>query len=162
MGRQRSGRRTDYNWNGLIAGGTQSAATTAIAEIFVSLLSLTVYRVRGEILCSIDGPVDGDKIMVAAGIIVVTEEQLAAGSGSIANPADASDLNDRWLWHGFLPMIAQASGDDRTVAARLTIDSKAMRRMKPAESLIFKVGALSLAGTPAYDWNVGIRCLVGS
>ena len=69
-----SGRCTDYSWS----GGSQIAAMasgTATALVVVTFNTpLTLMRVRGEAVASIDGPVDGDKATVAAGLIVVTEE----------------------------------------------------------------------------------------
>ncbi len=90
---------------------------------------------------------------------------MAAGAASIPNPA--SDLNADWLWHGFLLLQAQAGtgvGASLNVmqsVARLTIDSKAMRKLRPTNSLLFAAHNTALGGTPTVDLIVAARCLKG-
>ena len=110
-------------------------------------------------MASIDGPTDGDQAVIAVGLIVVTEEQLATGVGAISD--SAADLDAEWLWHGFLLLQAQAANLEHGVVDRLTIDSKAMRRFKQTQSLAFVVSATSLSGTPATDVIIAVRQLFG-
>ena len=76
MARSRgSGRRTDYAWEGT-PGFLQGMAAnaSAVATVVTTLVSTTLYRMRGDLLVSIDGPVANDVTCVGLGIIAVTEE----------------------------------------------------------------------------------------
>jgi len=162
MARARSGRRTDYTWQGVTFGATLAAAGNVTQVITTPQASSTVMRLRGELVASIDGPVDNDKVAINCGIIVVTEEQVAGGASTMPSPA--GDLDAEWIWHGFLLLLSQAvvATAQLTQAARLTIDSKAMRRIKQTQSVILIVENTSLAGTPATDVMGGVRALFGA
>ncbi len=162
--RRSGGKKIDFvEWTGLsgavLAIGANGQAVTTVAT---AAASATLLRSRGEIVASIDGPTDGDHCAVACGLIVVTEEQVAVGTTAIPNAA--ADLNADWLWHGFLLLhsqgVTELSGNV-TMADRLTIDSKAMRLMRPTNSVVFAVTNSTLAGTPAVDVTVSARQLFG-
>jgi len=162
MAHRSKGRRTDYQWSGLLPVGIPlaNAATSAITVVTVTS-PLTLYRTRGEIVASIDGPTNNDKVGLSMGIIVATEEQVATGAGAMPDPA--VDLAAEWLWHGFILLQSQAI---TTTSAgqqydRRSVDSKAMRRMKPTQSLVFIVRATPLANTPATDLTIAFRTLFG-
>jgi len=169
MARARRGgtKKIDFvEWSGQLGIEMAMASNVgAIITVITSLQAATLLRTRGEILASIDGPVDNDACSVACGITVVTEEQLAVGLTAVPDPA--VDLDADWLWHGFIPLKAQAgtgvgaSLNVVGVAHRLTIDSKAMRKLRPTNSLVFAAKNSGLAGTPAVDLVVAVRCLKG-
>ena len=153
---RRSGRPSDFNWQGLLGiKFALSAGTTALAQVNNPQTASTLMRSRGEVQASIDGPVDGDAVVASVGLIVVTEEQLAVGVTAVPNPAD--DLDAEWIWHGFILLQAQAgtavgaSLNVGQVAGRLSVDSKAMRRMKQGQSVVFVGDNNALAGSPAID-----------
>ena len=161
MATRRSGRRADYEWVlSTVAGAVSAGGSAAPAGVLTTSRTITVNRVRGELLASIDAPTDGDRCILAAGIIVASADALAAGATSLPHPID--DGNAPWLWHGFIPLLAQAANLEHTVAGRLMIDLKAMRRMKPNEVLAFTLAIDSLAGTPAIDFVTGMRILASS
>ena len=160
----RTGRKTDYVWNGVGFGATLAAGGTLVQDI-TGLIgnSGTLYRSRGELVASIDGPTDGDKVEIAMGIMRVTQEQLAVGATSIPSPR--TDLDADWLWHGWILLMSQGVGElsgNVTMAQRLTIDSKAMRKFRQGESFAFVLKATNVAGTPAFDILAGIRVLIGT
>ena len=167
MARGRStGRRSDYTWQGLTAGMakfTLAAGAQSMTPIVVYGTAGTLVRCRGEILASIDGPADGDALGIACGLIMADDDAVGAGVASIPSPA--TDLDAEWIWHGFLLMQIQAGtgvGASLNVGAvvdRLKVDSKAMRRFKQNEQLVFAVQAVSLSGTPASDVAFGFRML---
>ena len=160
MAHQRStGRRTDYTWQGASASATMPGNTTQVIEIAIANVAATLYRTRGEIVASIDGPVADDKTLVTFGIIVATEEDLVVGATALPNPKD--DMDAEWLWHGFVPLLAQGAGDEVSAAGRLTVDSKAMRCMKQTQSVVLVTDVETLAGTPAIDFVAGFRVLFG-
>ncbi len=158
----RTGRRTDYRWNG--ASGTQglSAGSASVNDISGSLgAPHTLTRSRGELVVSMDGPSASEQCVVGLGLIVTTEEQLAAGVASI--PDVLLDLDAEWIWHGFACMIAQGAVEDQLgMVARFSIDSKAMRRMKQSQNTSLILKNTSLSGTPAIDVVFGVRQLFGN
>ncbi len=156
-----SGRRTDYTWQGAFSSIGVAANATAVAAIGGALnVSATLTRCHGEILASIDGPVATDALVVGLGLMVVTEEQLAVGATAIPNPSD--DLDADWFWHGFIPLSSQGSvQDQQNNVGRLTVDSKAMRKMKQTMSIALVIDNGTLTGTPAIDVSFGIRNLFG-
>ncbi len=162
---RRAGRRTDYTWQGSHGVLSLAATGSGIVTINTPSSSSTVTRSRGEVLAQIDGPVDNDQADVTCGLIVVTPEQLAAGATSIPDPF--TDMDAEWIWHGFLLVQANAgtgvgaSLNALSVVARLTIDSKAMRRIKQNQSVVFVVKNTNLGGTPTVDVFVGCRQLFG-
>ena len=153
------GRRTDYTWQGVVVGFSLSAAGSALQTVVDVNASSTLYRSRGEFVASIDAPTDGDKAIVALGLIRGTEEDVAIGVTAMPNSSD--DLDADWLWHGFMPLQAQAANLEHIVAMRLTCDSKVMRWFRQSEKLILVVDVVSAAGTPAVDVTGGLRCLFG-
>jgi hypothetical protein len=68
-----------------------------------------------------------------------------------------------WMWHNFvhLSSVTGTQSDDGSQIARIEIDSKAMRRVKANDQLIFVCDANLVSGTPTYDFLLGTRVLVG-
>ena len=165
MARSRNtGRRTDYEWQGLL--GFQ-LSTIAEANQFVTLLTTnaaaTLIRTRGEILYSIDGPADNDAKSLGFGIIIATDAQVTAGVTAFPSPLSVLDAD--WLWHGFGLLKSQSAtqfSDLGGQVGRLVIDSKAMRKMKPNDNVVFVVDGANLAGTPVADVQVAARLLLGT
>ena len=160
MGRRSFPVRRDYTWTGNTGvAALASGGTADFGGVATNTQAATIVRIRGQLLASIDGPVDGDKVVVAAGFIAVTEEQVAVGPTAIPSPL--SDLDAEWIWHGFLLMQSQGvvATQDTTQMARLMIDSKAMRKLKQSQEAHLIVHASSLSGTPATDVMMGIRVL---
>ncbi len=154
------GRRTDYTWQGNAGGMALAAGGSALLSLVTAGGPSTLMRSRGEIAASIDGAATDDKVVVACGLIKATEEQVAVGITAIPDPF--ADLDATWLWHGFLCM--QAQGTDQAVptgSALLSVDSKAMRRLKQTESIVFVASASSIANPPATDLTFGFRLLFG-
>jgi len=79
MARQRrSGRGPDYQWFGWSGGGSvASDGSGTPISLGEAASAQTCVRVRGEIVASIDGLVDGDKVFLNAGIIVVSADAFA-------------------------------------------------------------------------------------
>ena len=158
---RRTGRRTDYTWNG--AFGTLAAVVNAggVSQIVLSdTASGTIMRARGRIKAAIDTGTVNDICVVGLGLIVVTPEQLAVGTSAIPNSND--DLDADWLWHGFVPLSAVATATGNEDFAMIEVDSKAMRRMKQGMSVALRMDNAALAGTPAVDVTFGIRMLFGT
>ena len=152
--------RVNYTWEGISFSASNAAAGGAVVGLIVVAEAVTVARCRGELVASIDGPTDGDKVLLSYGIIVVTEEQLAVGLTAIPDPF--LDMDAEWIWHGFTPLTAQSVVNQAATSevARLTIDSKVMRKMKQGQNVAFVLRATSIAGTPATDVLGACRVLL--
>jgi len=162
MARRSTGRKTDFTWQGLFPVGNSTASGAAFVQLVVTTTTpATLYRSRGEIIGSIDGPADGNKLGLSFGLIVATEEQVAVGATALPNPA--VDLDAEWIWHGFILLLSQAivSTDYRLHSGKLQVDSKAMRRMKQGQSVVLVGQNTAVSGTPASDTVVAFRLLFG-
>jgi len=148
----RSTRRKDYSWVGWAGGGgVGSDASATPISLGEAQVTQTCVRIRGQIIASIDGPVDGDRVVVNAGIIIVSADAFAAGSASMPSPT--SDLDAPWSWFGTMLLMAQeavATADGQNWA-RLEIDSKAMRRMKTNETAALLVQNADHGGAAVID-----------
>ncbi len=166
---RRTGRRTDYEWAvaaGLVTAidldptASSSPGAGAIAAIDVGG-SGTITRIRGEVFGQLDAGAVDERAVLACGLLVMTDDAVTAG----AFPEPSTDGSLPWIWHGFLTLSsgAGASAAEDAGYDRLTLDSKAMRRVKAGEQLIFLAdcaASLDQAGTA--DVMYGIRVLFGS
>ncbi len=156
----RSGRKTDYSWQGNAATLALTSGNVGIVTINTPNIASTLTRSRGAVVGSIDGATDNDKTHITCGLIVGTPEQVAVGVTAFPDPF--TDMDAEWVWHGFLLLMAQGTSTDQPgLTDRLVIDSKAMRRMKQLQSVVFIARATALAGTPVTDVMVGVRQLFG-
>ena len=133
MANRSRGRRTDYTWAGGVVGNALASGAQALHTLVTVGSASTLIRSRGEVVCSIDGPTDNDKVAVGFGLYIATPEQIAVGP--TAAPGPISDTDAEWIWHGYALLIAQSADLGEQVVARLTIDSKAMRRVKQTQIL---------------------------
>ena len=167
MARARSGRRTDYTWSGapllinLIdlavgAGGSQDAFTFNVAG--------TVTRTRGEVLLQLDPTAADERAVVAMGLIVASENAVAAGFASLPGPH--TDASDDWFWHSYVTVTSLAEAgvvEGDGLFARVMIDSKAMRKVKASEHVVFVAEvANSVDAGGSLDLIGGIRLLLGT
>ncbi len=163
---RRSGRGPDYDWLSNTFSGSFASGGAAIGGVIGVATQLTLMRMRGAYVVSIDGPADGDKCNVGLGIIVASDEAVAAGVASIPSPV--SDAADSWIWHQFVPLQAQAgtgvgaSLNAMSVVSCGVIDSKAMRRLRIGDNLVLVMETISLAGAPAVDITGGYRALTAA
>jgi len=116
-----------------------SLLLSSFAPDALSILAATVVRVRGLFQVqpnSFAADLDYDG---AYGLAVVSDEALAAGAASIPRPFDDDDWTG-WLVHGY---YSQHFMFDNTASGYLepatVIDSKAMRKVRPNEALVWMV-----------------------
>ncbi len=159
----RGGRRADYTWaginsfSGLTFGGTQLFLGSAL----LSGQAGTIVRVRGHVQTYLDVGAADDAIVVAFGLILGTEEQVAIGSTAFPSPAD--DLDAEWLYHAFFAMKSLTSTQEANrggQALEREIDSKAMRKFKPTQSLVAMADGVIQAGSPTADIHGAYRVLI--
>ena len=126
------------------------------------LEALTLVRVRGTGFIFMDPGAIGEIILVGVGLIIVKADAFAIGATAVPGPI--TDLDADWLWHRIVPLgpTAQAAQAGNLVpqVERFEIDSKAQRKVKPNDSLVFVAEGDVSAGAPTYDAHLGCRHLL--
>jgi len=126
-------------------GATAHSASNAQlmpTGVIPNIEALTIIRIRGTFLfflTSVSSVSDG--FLGAVGIGIVTDEAFTAGIGSMPTPL-SDDEDELWMWHSFFHAIAVSTTNiDRqmTTQIRLPIDSKAMRKFEPGNTLFAAV-----------------------
>ncbi len=137
------------------------AEANLISTIFTSNVAATLVRCRGDVTVQFDGVTDGDKKIIGMGLIMASDAQVTAGV--TAFPSPISVLEADWLWHQFCTLQAQSATQDESLGsqtARYVIDSKAMRKFRPNQQLVFVADGNNLSGTGVADVVVAMRCLI--
>ncbi len=168
MARHRSsGRRNDYDWLGIcgVMTGLDLAVGSAVqgSTRFDASSSSTLMRTRGEILVQLDAAAVDERSIIALGLIKVKTAAAVAGVASIPTPSTESAAD--WLWHGWALVTsgAEAAVVNDQLVARLTVDSKAMRKLKADESVVLVAeacGGVDQGGT--VDIIYGLRILTAA
>ena len=163
---RRGGTRQRKHWH-LVGDVLQSftANSTAILGSFTASGGdpFTVLRLVGELAVTAGaaGVVAGDAAVIAVGIGVVSADALAVGASAMPDPGGEPDFN--WLWwyqaQMMYPIQAQVGGP--TEGARIRIESKAMRKVAPRQSLVMIGQYIDLGGGPPIDVLGSARVLVG-
>ena len=145
---------------GFFAG--QSAGPAALNFITTPTLPATLLRLRGEVICYLDGAgASSELIRVHMGIILVPE-----GSGTTVVYDPHLDPNAPWLYHqivhlGYEERVTDVVDSPVTSAARYVIDNKAMRRIRPDVEAQFCMTNETVGGAEAVNVVYGIRVLQG-
>ncbi len=165
--RGRPGKTIDFkSWDAIPSINISTgAAGTVIGGSVAFTLPATILRVRGMVNLTIDNesvePVD---TFVALGLAIVSTD--AATLGATAMPDPAGDADFPWLWwmdvpltmHEMLAAVPQSI--TQIGSARVLVDSKAMRKVKPAQSLIW---VLSHPDAIQVDIDIALtRVLIGT
>ena len=102
--------------------------------------------------------------LITMGIMVVDALALAAGVGSLQAPG--TDIGSDWLWWGTVPInlnggsVASPNTDGQTVMSRVTIDSKAMRKIGLNQAVVFITENQPLVSTQTVQVIFDVRCLL--
>ncbi len=157
--RGRGRRRGQARWgfgsqflSGLAAGTPQSAAIIAAGT-----LPSTVMRTRGEILVWMDGaPAAADAVVWAVGLIVMPE-----GQGTTVVSSPITDGNAPWFgfWTGTLAAEDTTLLQNGTQYARIPIDSKAMRILRPDREVQIVAEQSTIGGAQVININFAARFL---
>ncbi len=155
----RTKRLTDWGFGvDMLAQNLTSSAKLLGTTSLTIAEQATLVRIRGLIhfLLVSAGSV-GDGFLGAAGIALVNSDAFAQGINSIPGPQ--SDANwDSWIWHSFFDARAVTAtitdgANAAGISQRIEIDSKAMRKWDPAETLV-----LMVEGTETGVANLQINC----
>ena len=140
MARQRSGRRTDYEWGSF--GDLNLANTLVLAGTFgVTVLDFTragtIMRIRGKVTVDLDAGGVDERGIILCGLMVGNTDLVQATA--VAPELLASVDEGRWLWQGQLYVSSGAEAAivlDR-LSDSIEVDTKAMARIKAGQSLAF-------------------------
>ncbi len=141
-----------------IAIGSASAV-----EVFQYATAQTILRTRGKVYLQLDAGGVDERVVVAMGLIIVSRR--AAAIGVTALPLPDTNAEDDWLWYGYMvcSSLGEAAIQPDALFDRQEVDSKAMRKVKADESLVFVSEiCTSLDVTGSVDVMLGVRQLTGS
>ena len=169
MAHRRSGfaRRTSnpqYSWAtiGDVQGNNAVPGKILGASFITNAAPNTLVRLRGTVGAVGDWGAANESFLIRCGIIKVQADANTAGAGSVPGPG--SDRGSEWIWTGQLYI---GNGDDaqanpQAETQTLKIDSKAMRKFKIDDVMIFVHETLAAeqqdqAGT--YNLTYAVDCL---
>ncbi len=149
-----------------LASGVQGALAAGGQVAFnftgVGTQASTLLRMRGEVLVYLDGlAAPGLGCRVVMGAIKVPE-----GSATTVQYDPASDSNAPWFWYdvahlGYEEYAADAIDSPVITAARVHVDNKAMRRIRPDEETQIVFSNVTTVGGMPINIAYGIRLLQG-
>ena len=149
----RSPRRTVV-WN----QGPGSATVTAFSSNVTTVLGLgqtslggvTVVRLRGSLQAFLrSGDAGGVGFHCALGVGIVTQDAFSVGVTAMPNPQDDTDW--KWLYHRIFDLhtldatIANSYGPAGLAAIQFEVDSKAMRKMVPNQTIFASLQVVEAA-----------------
>ena len=153
MPRPRVGKKIDFkSWNAIPGLRTEvSTVATFTGGRLTFAIPATILRVRGAVSLQFDETVQaGDVGAAVFGLAVVSED--AAVAEAVPDPGQEPEFP--WLWWSTIELEAIVAGSNWTAfplgptADILRVDSKAMRKVKPGESLIWICQITVATGAP--------------
>ena len=167
MGRR--GRTIDFKqWSFVPAVGLLVTGNGVfLGASLVFAVPATILRIRGNVILAFtQDVVIGDEMNLTFGMAVVSSDAFTAGAGSMPDPAGEPEFP--WLWWSdtFLRQERPVATDSSAwglSAQRIEIDSKAMRKVKPGESLAMVFQTSASVGAPPVEVDFQrIRVLIGT
>jgi len=130
--------------------------------------AFTVRRVRSTITLILEGSLSaGDDVSIGIGLAVISSD--AAAAGAVPDPLGNSDYP--WLWWRSQRLFMPGASTNATwvnpggwgpACVQIEVDSKAQRRMKPLESLVWAIQYSNTTGNPPVSAFFGVsRVLLG-
>jgi len=155
-------------WEGGIIGGTvttgSSFAQALVSEALMEgVPNPTLVRIRGSILVVMTASAATPGACLATfGIKVIQGAAFAAAAPALP----LTDVGSDWVWWTTVPMsltggsVAAPNSDGRTIVHRVDIDSKAMRKVKGNELLVFVAENTAVLSTQTFDVDGAVRVLL--
>ena len=169
MAIRRGGQRQMKHWHG---SGDSLVSFTADATGLLSTFSnpedaATVLRTLGQYLVVPTGNgtfVAQDAAAVTLGLGIVSQDAAAVGASALPDPAGEPEYD--WLWWHKTMLNFEGSVDSpgQTIGLvdRIEFDSKAMRKMKPRQSLVMIAEYVNINGDPPISVSGSFRVLFGT
>ena len=163
---QRVRRPTFWEGAGLnltVTTGASVSATVVSEAQLEQVPNPTLVRIRGSLLVLVTAAAATPSSCVAfLGIKVVQAAALAAGAPAVP----FTDIGSDWVWWQAVGMnlaggtVAAPNSDGSTIVHRVEIDSKAMRKIKGNEVLVFVAQNVVATSTQTFDVDGGMRVLL--
>ena len=161
------GRKTDYSWGHFCGAGVLDNAVGAVvlgSNGFLSTNAQTLTRTHGLVVVELDPTAVDERVLLAWGLIVVSENAFGAGVASVPTPI--ADPGEDWFAYGHL-WVSSGGGalldlGLSSLSHRHVVDSKAMRKVKGGETvaLVAEVcSSVDQGGT--MELQFGFRMLFG-
>ncbi len=164
----RPGRKIDFKqWDFLPAlSQNVTANATFLAAGFLSFLApATILRIRGVIRVSfrLSGLTGDDACSLVFGMAVFSTDAVTLGPTALPDPAAEAEYP--WIWwtdiEMFAPEMSNVTSPGET--QHVIVDSKAMRKVKPGETLAIVGQYVDITGAPSMNIQVGrLRTLIGT
>ena len=127
----------------------------------------TILRTRGRILLAMNpsGKAADDSVKITFGLGLVSTDAFTLGATAMPDPAGEPEYP--WLWWdevNLRSMIATTNESGFGPENReLIVDTKAMRKVKPGQSLTLVIQYANITGTPIVNSEVSqFRTLIGT
>ncbi len=164
-------RKIDFKAWDILLGLNTSASVNGIVS--VQALSFnepaTILRIRGSGgLVAFDQTVQaGDRGIFAVGIAIISTDAFTAGVGSVPDPMVEFDYPWLYLWSAHLEATFAGSAEAQALGMQTMrlpeIDTRAMRKVKPGESLVMIEELQDMTGAPTVLMRIRpARVLIGT
>ena len=127
----------------------------------------TLLRFRGYVSAMFDETAQaGDLMVLTYGVCIISTDAFNVGATAVPDPADEPEFP--WIWWGEMRLNSfGVLTDTRTgwgpAAQRIEVDSKAMRKIKPGETVTTVIQRSNTAGAPVTLVDIGqLRMLIGT
>jgi len=168
MPRGRTGRRTDYSWSNFgdvsLGQGVGGSGTFGLVASNV-IAPQTLTRVRGQIGVTLDAAAADESAMILCGLMALNTDAFVGGGAP--EIFTGGDDEASWIWQGALYVSsgAEAAVVGDQLSDSLAVDSKAMRKLKPGQSIVFvhhSPAELATDQGGTYDLTYFFHCLNGT
>ena len=171
MGRQvvrgRPAKTIDFkSWSGIPGSGLSitAAGTFTTPGSLAFGIPGTILRIRGSLVLTFlaSGFTANDEAKVTFGLGLFSTDAVALGATALPDPNAEADFP--WLWYGTAEMISP-SGDLTAPGSQvvLDVDTKAMRKFKPGQSLQMVGEYVDRGGLPGLRISSSVmRTLIGT
>ncbi len=157
--------KTWFSIPGLVA--SVSTNTTTLSGGLSFSEAATILRIRGYVAAFFDETMQpNDRIILTFGLGIVSTDAFS-DIGATAVPDPLADSGYPWLWWNEIRLdsFVTVSGTRAwgPTAQRLEVDTKAMRKVKPAETVCMVIETTSATGAPVTLIDIGaMRLLLGT
>ncbi len=164
----RPGKTIDYKaWLSMpsvVLGLTGDGTSVGTALSFVG--PGTILRSRGRIQASLNpsGKSVDDHVKIGLGLGIVSTDVFTVGGTSMPDPSGEPEYP--WLWWDEFHLRAQSTTGIEVFGSsvkEIMLDTKAMRKVKPGQSLATVIQYVNITGTPIVNISLGqFRVLIGT
>ena len=165
---QRSARKTMV-WNvGPESSAVQTSSTAGLTIIDTGQVAsggVTVVRLRGEftIWLRLATAIGDGFTAFALGVGVATTDAFSVGATALPSPTGDPDWGGWWYYSTYGALVSDSTTENfqgPMSAIRIPIDTKAMRKIQPNETIFAAIGLNTEIGTATADFVFRSRMLV--